>query len=728
MAVTATTAPPSSPPSATPPPPVVAPVTLTNTNTIDLAGVVARHLWQEYHWKAPTDGYRGKTLDDRRVAEDLVDSTLQAKSSLNTSFCEHAIATVEVSVPDDQTLYMRWWLEDMAGDLVAEHPDFSKAKADAKNAAAKISTGKYAWRWDGRRPNTAGRRVLMRDEPCWSMIEIKKKDGAIAPLGPLATSSISTHGAPYRVFVVGDPKDDTNLTAEMEGPGGGRWLNNAGDRLQGDCWIKVYRGKLDSPGHLAFLGHGAIEATSYNTNKNGAIATPHDRDHKAWIRRGTHGGVTFWLCELIDITAPTQGSHLISLDRPAGLPVPNNPFCDTQPNQPFKDGVHGHNSFPVSGSAYVIDGASVGCTTVRTLTGGSQAAPVARLGEIQCNKASFGTWNGAEPGNTDNTPWGPPLEGGSPGSFWNKQTKRDRVLDALLPDVFASPLIIPPKLNATTNVFDPPSTDADREEPLHMQHTMQQALLGGFLEHEIPASPAVPAEPEANEPGVNPKVRYRVKLRHAPERSLYHQYHRLAVFGHSVEPGLNAASFQCWIPRTLQRLWNGNWRNVLVKDAMRYAWYIEERWDDQRARRAYIGTKPTGAAMWASLADGSIGKYRKANLALPAIKPQSAASRFFSVFKYQIRLAPQPKADTHVWQAMDAADDLFTHELTRASLLAEQIVVEANVSYLEGQSELEFAYPSAGDFPGTPGTPGTPRAPGAPGTPGRPGGNGTAPA
>ncbi|MFZ4576294.1 MAG: hypothetical protein ACOYN0_18065, partial [Phycisphaerales bacterium] len=704
------------PPNAPAPAPAVAPVSLTNLNTVDLTGVLLSHLWQEYHWKADTAAYRGKTLDDRRVVEDKDGSNLREKTSLNASFCEHAITTLDVAVPEGQTLYMRWWIEDIEGRVVQEHPDFSKANADGKKAAAKISTGKYGWRWDGRRLNDAHRRVFVQNEYCWSMVEIRNSEGKLVPVGPLAVSGISVKGEPYRVFVVGEPKDDAALEAEKDGPGNGRWLNSAGDRLQGDCWIKVFRGVADSPAHLAFLGHGAIEATSYNSTKNGAIATPHDRDHKAWIRRGTHGGVEFWLCELIDIEAPAAQSHLISLEQPGGLPVPNNPFCDTFPNQPFKDGVHGHNSFPELGNAFVIDGASVGCTTVRTLQGGSRQSPVARLGDIQCNNAKFGKWNGSAPANESNTPWGPLLDGGSPGSFWNKQNKRARVLDALLPDTFEDPLLCPPLVDAATNIFDPPTEAADRDEPLHMQNTAQNAFLGGFLEHEIPRSPMVPPDPDGPEPSVNPKVRYRVRLKQGAVGSKYYQYHRSAVFGHTAKPSVTAATFECWIPRTLQRLWNGNWRNVLVRDAMQYAWYVEERRGAELFNRLYIGAKPTGAAVWVQLPDGSIGRFRKENLALPALALESFGSRFFAVFKYRIKLAPQPKANVHVWEALAGAQDLFSDPYALATLLDEQLVTEAGVTYLQGQSEVEFIYPNTGDFPDPRRSPGSPGFPGDDGT------------
>src|SRR5207253_6371426 len=100
MGANADTAPPPAPPS--PPPPKPAPVALGDKNTIDSTSVVVTHLWQEFHWKAPTS-YLGKTDDDKKVAENPDQGgVLIAKKTLNTAFCESAMATVKIDVPADQ--------------------------------------------------------------------------------------------------------------------------------------------------------------------------------------------------------------------------------------------------------------------------------------------------------------------------------------------------------------------------------------------------------------------------------------------------------------------------------------------------------------------------------------------------------------------------------------------------------------------------------------------------
>src|SRR5438067_4310310 len=40
-------------------------------------------------------------------------------------------------------------------------------------------SAQYAWRWDGRKKNAAGRRVFCRNEMVWSMIEIKSNSGKV---------------------------------------------------------------------------------------------------------------------------------------------------------------------------------------------------------------------------------------------------------------------------------------------------------------------------------------------------------------------------------------------------------------------------------------------------------------------------------------------------------------------------------------------------------------------
>src|SRR5258705_13617880 len=159
MGANADKAPPPAPPK--PPPAKPAPVALGDKNTIDSASVVVTHLWQEFHWKAPTNKYLGHTDDDKKVAENVdASGALLAKKTLNTVFHEWAMATVEIDVPADQKVFMHWWLEDSKGNQVAEHPDFSKKNYDGGDAKAKVKKAKYAWQWDGRTLNSAGRRVF----------------------------------------------------------------------------------------------------------------------------------------------------------------------------------------------------------------------------------------------------------------------------------------------------------------------------------------------------------------------------------------------------------------------------------------------------------------------------------------------------------------------------------------------------------------------------------------
>ena len=143
---------------------------------------------------------------------------------------------------------------------------------------------------------------------CHSCLAIKNATDKSIPTGGWGHAVLVTRGDPHKILIVGKPKSNDELRAEMLGRGGQRWLNAAGNRLQGDCWIQVFRGRTNdqSDGHLVFLGHGAIEATDVETAAEsanprwGAIATPHDVELKAFVRSGTQGGVTFWLCELID--------------------------------------------------------------------------------------------------------------------------------------------------------------------------------------------------------------------------------------------------------------------------------------------------------------------------------------------------------------------------------------------------------------------------------------------
>lgn len=693
----------ASPASSGPPPtPIPAPVSLEEQNTLETYGIISSHIWQEFHWKAPGDKYMGPTAEDRQVAERLADDqTCVAKHALNAAFCEWAITTVDVDVPEGQEIYLHWWLEDKDGGRVVEHPDFSKAHFDSKHAKAKVAKGRHAWRWDGRLPNDHGRRTFLQNAACWSRISAKSASGHAIPIGNLDRARIDVQGHPYRIFVVASPKLDADLIAERQVRGGGRWLNAAGNRFQADCWMRIYRG-VQTPGndaHIVFLGHGAVEATDVETSAEstaprwGAIATPHDVELKGYFRTATHGGVTFWLFEMID-EIPVVPAHAteITLAQVTGgdglLPAPINPFSGV--NRACKTGVHGHQSFPNTPTGFIVEAASVGCTTFVNLANGTPAAPAAEATDVLNLRASFGSWHGNAPTATGNKVWGPPLAGGRPGTFRNKQNKRNLIDDALLADGFDSPLLRSPKSDA-----DP---DDGLESP-HMQSTVQQAVMGGFLEHEIPTKAAVPAEPDGAEPTVDSKVRLRVRLVQAAEDSLYWLYHRAVAFGHVMTGAAGSYSGELWIPRMAQRLWNGHWRNLQLQGQCEYRWYYEERFADGGTLVAgWIGTKPAVADGWANL-DG-VGRFRKSNVPTPRVSARAMTSgcEVYSVFRYRVRLQPQPVPASGVWGPLPAQDDLFTEPRIRARFLGETIETVANVKYLVGQSELFLYRPLIGDF------------------------------
>jgi hypothetical protein len=598
---------------------------------------------------------------------------------------------------------MRWWLEAEDGSRVQEHPEFTQANFDSKNAKAKVTKARYAWRWDGRLPNTHGRRTFLQNARCLSRISVKTASGHVIPIGTLDRASIEVQGNPYKIFVIASPKLDADLIAERKGRGGGRWLNTSGNRFQADCWMRIYRGvpAPGSDGHVVFLGHGAIEATDVETPaesaspKWGAIATPHDVDLKGFFRTATHGGTTFWLFEMIDeIPAVAAHAREITLARETGseglLPEAINPFSGV--NRACKNGVHGHQSFPTPPKGFIVEAASVGCTTFVDLSSGTPEAPAAEATDVLNLRASFGKWNDAAPAGTANKPWGPPLDGGRPGSFRNKQNKRNETKDALLSDDFDSPLLKSPKSDADA---------ADGIESPHMQATVQQAVLGGFLEHEIPTAETVAAEPDGPEATVNPKVRLRIRLVQAAEDTLYWQYHRAVAFGHTMTGSGGAYTGELWIPRMVQRLWNGHWRNLQVKGQCEYRWFYEERYDAGDTRVAgWIGRKPTPVEGWVKLADDEAGRFTKKEVPIPPAPARglTLGCEVYSVFRYRVRLQPQPVDGTSFWDVLTARDDLFTEPRIRARFRDEAIETVGNVKYLVGQSELFLYRLAIGDF------------------------------
>lgn len=689
MAGNTTTTPPPKP--ATPSAPIIAPVTISKKNSIDSATVITRHIWQEYHWSAKTDKYKGATDEDKRVVEIEKDNARLAKAAMNLSFCETAMACIDVDPPEGEELYLHWWLEDTAGKVVAEHPKFTKANFDDKKADATIAKGSYAWRWDGRRTleDKDKTRVFMRKEACFSRLKVKSKSRADIPLSNIDTAHILVEGDPYKVFLVGEPKDDAAMGDEFALRKA--WIDNLGNRFQADCWIKVFRGLNDSDKHLCFLGQGAMEATEVEDTRHGAIATPHDVDHKAQIIQGTHGKVQFWLCSLLD-TQPQvflkpngkdAGPWLITLVQTGSHPPANNPFCDIAPKKPFKDGVHTHHSFPDGNPGFLYHGASVGCTTVVDHHDGTRAKPASKIPGVQANSALFGQWNGSSPDKAPSALWGPtPTRSGHKDTFYNKQTKRDDVKDVELDDPFGSPLLTPP----------PPKGQKGDEEPLHMQPSAQHALFGGFLGHEIPLEAKSPAEPETTiDEAV--KVRYRIRLKQAPETTRYWQYHRLAVLGHTAETTATTAKISLYLPRMVQRLWNGHWRNLPLKWQSGawnagYAWTFELRPGGDEPL-AWIGTKPAAKQEYHDL-DLRLGHVEK-SVKLPKVdnKLIGQGARLYSVFRYRIKLAPAPKANESMWEPLSSMTDLFGGDASFAAQLeAEQLSTDG--LSLEGVSALQI--------------------------------------
>ncbi len=690
------------------PAPIPTPVGLQVINTVNVSGIVVFHVWQEFHWKStPKEAYIGTDdANSKMVAEHIDDyGKPMPKEKLNVAFCESAIATVKTEVPKDQKIYMRWWLEDKDGKQIAEHPKFTKDNAKNKKADAQVKTGKYAWRWDGRKLNDHKRLVFMRNEPCISRIAITSEAGRSIPVNAMETARINVMGDPYKLWVVGEPKADADLDAQVNSMAGnkkGRWLNSAGNSLQADCWIKVYRG-VDSPGsddQLVFLGHGAIEATDVETDQEkgaaarwGAIATPHDVEHKAYVRKGTHGGKKFWLCELIDAPNKTgNDAYLISLAPADGAPPANNPFCDIKKNEPFKDGVHTHQSFPEGTNEHILEASSVGCTTVVNLSDRTHDNPASTRGDIVSNRASFGLWvTEAVPGDASNKLWGPPLPDSRPGTFLNKQNRRTIVSDALRPDDYDNVRLSPLQVTQAATVFD---------DTQHIQFTAQHALFGGFLEHEIPLSPTVHAEPDAPDMDTNPKLRIRCILREAPEASKYWQYHRLIAFGHSVDSiGDKSIKLSAFMPRKVMRRWNGHWRNLLIAGQTEYAWFIEKRGGAGTAQNvAWVSKKPTAPAEYVKLPSDQIGKAGGNSVIGDfTVKAGASAGTLVSVFKYRVKLHPDHSETTSLWEPLAGRQDMLTviqstlhGNGSPAQVDDEEIVKIGNQHYLVGSTELEI--------------------------------------
>ncbi len=612
------------------------------------AGLVTEHLWQEWHAsQAPVAAYAGPTTDDRRVVENGAAGALVAKATLHLCFLERAVATFAVDVAGAD-YWAKWELVDASGTVVKTHARFSASNFAAANATAKLATGRQAWMWDGR--NAAASPVFVASGVYQSRLTVKDGAGATRTF----TSDLTLEGSPYELRIVGQPKTDAELLAELAtrpAGGAGRLLTTAGERIGGDCWLMVFRGQQDD-GHQTFLGHGTIEATiAEGASRHGAIQTPHGVDFKGWIRldpRGDAGRPDRVQIEDVGVT-----NARIALTNPPASPV-SNPFTDDPSHGPFKDGVQAH-----AGAALTTDGLSVGCTTSCPLTGRSCADPGAVRGAVRSIDSSFGTWG--DDAGEDVTVRGP--------TFENKQNKRD-VADALLADDHAAPLLDP---------AGPPACGGAPDEPLHMQDTVQRAVFGGFLGHEIPRGATV-ADAPSN------KLRVRMRLESYAAGSAYHVYHHAVGFGHEVSVSGRELTARLWIPRKVIRDWNGNRRNVLVRGNLRVRWTLEHLPEGATERTVLHTFLGTAGGDFVDLPNGEIGRSQHTvRLADPP-----PARPYFSVFRYQLRLLPfDPAVDA--WVAEPAYTDVFGAGTGVVGAETLTLNGAGDRRFAEGQNELTLA-------------------------------------
>lgn len=643
------------PPPAVQPPAPVAPGA-QNVNVLNPA-VVVTHLWQEFHHSAAANVYTGPTADDRKVVENPdAAGALQTKQRLHLCFLEKAVSTIEASVGGN-VYYAKWQIIDVNGNVIKEHPSFSQANYDANAAAARLQNAKYGWLWDGR--NSAANPVFCAAGAYRSRITVKNGVGVQVQQ---TDAPIDLEGEPYRVFIVGHPKTDAELRTEFTRAAlGGRLLSIGGERTARDCWTIVYRGQQND-GHIVFLGQGTEEATkSEDDPRFGAIATPHARDFKGWVRRNPHGAEAN--PDRVQIEDLGHADMSIVLQNPGG-PAPNNPYSSPS-NQPQKDGVQAH----AGNVSWTSDGLSVGCTTVSTIGGATVAHPGSVRGGVRGINSSFGHWgvNAAE----DVSVAGPP--------FLNKQTKRNRTADALIADDHAAPELNPPQHPA------PAAGVPLSDEPLHVQEFMQRAAFGGFRGHEIPRAAAVADSP------VN-QIRIRLKLEDYNAGSIYHLYHHAVAFGHTWEPVANGFRITVWIPRKVIRGWNGNRRNLRVQGFCQIAWYIEQRLGPgllgpSQIVHSFFPANTTGNR--AALPNNYVGRARQTwNTPQPL-----ASGQYVSVFDYRVELKPYV-AGNDEWVAEAVATDLLSGFGVAgwagqpAAIAAEQIVTVGNRQFIEGRSEL----------------------------------------
>jgi hypothetical protein len=608
------------------------------------AGLLTEHLWQEWHVSQGPTRYIGPTADDRRVVENVAPGgTLVPKARLHLCFLERAVATFAVDVAGID-YWAKWEIINSTGARVRAHDNFSIANFNASAAAAKLTTGRFAWMWDGR--NNARDPVFVPGGSYRSRVTVKDSTGATREF----TAQIELDGEPYTILIVGQPKDNADLAAALADPPGGapwrgRLLSPRGERIGSDCWLKVFRGVRNN-GHAVFLGHGTIEATmAEGPARHGAIQTPHGIDYKGWIRQNPHGAIDN--PDRVQIEDVGSTNERITLPSSAAQPV-SNPYTDDPSHGAFKDGVQAH-----AGAVATTNGLSVGCTTSCPTTGHTCVDPGAESNGVRSINSSFGTWGGP----------GQDARRGGP-QFVNKQSKRG-VADALLADDHAAPLLNPAGAAACGGRPD---------EPLHMQATVQRAVFGGFKGHEIPLSSAVAATP------VN-RLRIRMRLETYASGSRYHVYHHSVAFGHTFELAGRDLTVRLWIPRKVIRGWNGNRRNVLLRGRCQIFWTLEHVPAGGTARVVLHRFAGTVAGAFVDLADADIGRAQRVFRL-----PDPAPSRpLFSVFRYRLMLLPFVTG-TDTWVAEGGYADSLS--LNTANLSPEVLSTTGASRIAAGQNEL----------------------------------------
>ncbi len=567
------------------------------------------HTFQEWHSaQTPNAAYRGGS-DDQRVVERpaIGASHLLPKLSLHVCTQESAVATFNIELPSGGH-FLAWELLQLgavgASTVIRTHPQYTPAALVASSPAASVTSGQYAWRWDGR--DSSG--LLVPAGTYASRLRIKN-----ATTGAIATFSttIEAEGTADEVTIRCQPKDDADLvaavTAASQGP-----IDSHGQRITSDCVVLVRRT------HAVFIGHGSMEPTRADVGPHfGAVAIPHSSGlgYKGWIDRASPSSAY-----RVSFESETRTDGAITLERGSG-PAPLNPWVT-----PSAARIEGARITEVT-SDYATDALLEAGVVVRSKSG-TCPSPAATYGGILARSAAFGTFGTAA---------GEDLATRTP-PFNNKQTKRTRPIDALDVDEHSHPQDQPASSDCA------PSPD----EPLHMQATFQAAVFGGRLASELPMASTAAAT-------LARRVGVAVSLPPYDEGSAYHAYHHAVVLGHTYTAAANELA--AYVPRKVIRGWNGQGRtndgmsldmvigggrNVLVVAHLTVVWYVEHvpAGGPSVVLASLIGTGPgTFAAL------PNVGRIAR-SFTMPGSRPPGQVR---SVFKYRLQLAPF--GPDHAWES-----------------------------------------------------------------------------